>query len=297
MKKKTKLSGSDRVYYTVVWIVVTLFMLAVLYPIIYIVSSSFSGGRSLMTGKVWLWPVEPSIAGYRNVIQYNGLMKAFGNSAFYTVVGTIYNLAMTVICAYPLSRKDLPGRGYFTFFFALTMYIGGGMIPDYLLVKNLGMLDTRWAMIIPGGMSVYNMLIMRNFFQSSIPGELLEASQMDGCSDVTYLWKIILPLSKASLAVIALFYAVGHWNSYFRAMMYIFDRDLVPLQTVLREILIENEVEISVDMDRGVMLEQETIAHQLRYALIVVSSLPMLIIYPFVQKHFVKGVMVGSIKG
>lgn len=297
MKKKIKMSGSDRIYYTVVWIMVTLFMLAVLYPIIYIVSSSFSSGRALMTGKVFLWPVDPSAKGYINVIQYKGLMKSFGNSVFYTVVGTAYNIALTIICAYPLSRKDLPGRGYFTFFFTLTMFINGGLIPNYLLVKNLGMLDTRWSLIIPVGVSVYNMLIVRNYFQTSIPGELLEASQIDGCSDFKYLCKILLPLSKASIAVIALFYAVSHWNSYFRPMMYLMDRDLVPLQTILREILVNNEIEITASMDKNVILEQETLAHQLKYALIVVSSVPMLIIYPFVQKYFVKGVMVGSIKG
>lgn len=297
VKRKMKMPRSDRVYYTVVWIMVTMFMLTVLYPIIYIVSSSVSSGRALMTGKVWLWPVDPSTIGYYNVINYKGLLRSFGNSVFYTAVGTVYNIVLTVLCAYPLARKDLPGRGYFTFFFTLTMFINGGLIPNYLLVKNLGMLDTRWSLIIPAGVSVYNMLIVRNFFQSSIPGELLEAAQIDGCSDFKYMYRIVLPLSKASIAVVALFYAVSHWNSYFRPMMYLMNRDLFPLQTILREILVNNEIEITSMMDKNVLLEQETLAMQMKYALIVVSSIPMLIIYPFVQKYFVKGVMLGSIKG
>ena len=297
MKTKKKLCKEDRIYYTVSGIVITLILVSVLYPIIYIVSASFSSGQAVMNGKVILWPVDLCFDGYKAVFAHKDIVSSYANSIFYTVVGTLINLCMTMIAAYPLARKDLPGRGCVTFFFTLTMFISGGMIPNYLVVKNLGMLNTRWALLIPGAISTYNMFVVKNFIQSSIPGELLEAAQIDGCSDTNYFFSIVLPLSKASIAVVALYYAVGHWNSYFNALMYLNDRSKIPLQLVLREILVNNQVSADMIMDPELYQQRQNVAQLLKYSLIVVSSVPMICIYPFVQKHFVKGVMVGSVKG
>lgn len=297
VQSKVKLCREDKIYYIVSGIVVTLILLVVLYPLIYVVSASFSSGQALLNGSVVLWPVDFSFEGYSAVFRYKNIVSSYINTIFYTVTGTVFSVALTLVTAYPLSRRDLPGRGYFTFFFTLTMFVSGGLIPSYLLVKNLGMMNTRWAVIIPGAVSVYNMLIVKNFIQSNIPSELLEAAQMDGCSDTHFFFKMVLPLSKATIAVIVMFYAVGRWNSYFDALIYLNDRELIPLQLVLREILVNNEVSADMLIDPVLKERQETLRQQLKYALIVVSSTPILCMYPFVQKHFVKGVMVGSIKG
>lgn len=296
-KSKIKLCREDKIYYAVSGIIITLIMISVLYPVVYIVSASFSSGSAVISGQVLLWPVEFCLDGYQAVFAHKDILSSYANSIFYTVVGTLINLCMTLIAAYPLSRKDLPGRGYITFFFTFTMFIGGGMIPNYLVVKGLGMLNTRWALLIPGAISTYNMFVVKNFIQSNIPGELLEASRMDGCSDTNYFFSIVLPLSKASIAVIALYYAVGHWNSYFSALMYLNDRSKIPLQLVLREILVNNQVSADMIIDPELYEKKQNVAQLLKYSLIVVSSVPIICVYPFVQKHFVKGVMVGSVKG
>ena len=297
MKSKIKLCKEDKIYYAVSGIIITLILICVLYPVIYIVSASFSSGRAIISGRVILWPVEFCLDGYKAVFAHKDIVSSYANSIFYTVAGTFINLCMTLIAAYPLSRKDLPGRGYITFFFTFTMFIGGGMIPNYLVIKGLGMLNTRWALLIPGAISTYNMFVVKNFIQSNIPGELLEASRMDGCSDTNYFFSIVLPLSKASIAVIALYYAVGHWNSYFSALMYLNDRSKIPLQLVLREILVNNQVSADMIVDPELYEQKQNVAQLLKYSLIVVSSVPIICVYPFVQKHFVKGVMVGSVKG
>ncbi|MBQ8189853.1 MAG: carbohydrate ABC transporter permease [Lachnospiraceae bacterium] len=296
-RKKVKLCREDKIYYAISTTLITLFFLTVLYPIIYVISASFSSGRALMSGKVFLWPVDVGFEGYNAVFKHKDILTGYANTIFYTVVGTFINVSMTLLGAYPLSRKDLPGRGWITFFFTFTMFISGGTIPNYLLVKNLGMMNTRWAILIPGAISMYNMLIVRNFMQSNIPGELQEAAQIDGCNDSYYFFKIILPLSKATIAVITLYYAVSRWNSYFTALIYLNDRNLIPLQLILREILVNNEVSFDMLVDPVLQEKQETLREQLKYALIIVSSLPIMCVYPFIQKYFVKGVMVGSIKG
>ena len=204
---------------------------------------------------------------------------------------------MTMIAAYPLARKDLPGRGYVTFFFTLTMFISGGMIPNYLVVKNLGMLNTRWALLIPGAISTYNMFVVKNFIQSSIPGELLESAHLDGCSDFLYFFKIVLPLSKSIIAVLTLWYAVSHWNSYFNAFLYLTDKNLYPLQIFLRDILISSQISSELAEDPEIAEKLRTAQMTLKYAMIVISTAPLFAFYPFAQKHFVKGVMIGSIKG
>ena len=300
MKKrenKVKVCRQDRIYYAVVGIVVTVFMLMVLYPLIYIVSSSFSSGIAVSTGKVILWPVDISLEGYRSVFSNQDVMVGYRNTIFYTVVGTLVDVTITLIAAYPLSRKDFVGRNGFAFFFSFTMMFSGGIVPSYLLLKDLHMLNTVWSLLLPGALSVYNMLVVKTFMQSSIPSELLEAAQIDGCGDIKYFLKIVLPLSKASIAVIALFYAVGHWNSYFNALMYLNDRTLIPLQLVLREILISNKLDASMVTDPELLNAKLGMADLLKYSLMVVSSVPILCVYPFIQKYFVKGVMIGAVKG
>lgn len=297
MKNKVKTSREDRIYYAVSGTIVTFVLLSVMYPLIYIVSASFSSGSAVLSGRVFLWPVDFSLEGYQAVFKNDDILIGYANTIFYTVVGTIFNLCMTLIAAYPLSRRDLIGRNYFAFFFSFTMMFSGGMVPNYLLMKDLHLLNTCWALIIPGAISVYNMLVVKTFMQNSIPLELLEASQLDGCSDTKYFFKVVLPLSKASIAVITLYYAVAHWNSYFNALMYLNDRSLIPLQLVLREILVNNSVSSEMFMDPELMEAKQGVAELLKYSLIIVSSLPIICVYPFIQKYFVKGVMVGSVKG
>ncbi|TBL78357.1 carbohydrate ABC transporter permease [Paenibacillus thalictri] len=268
-----------------------------MYPLVYIVSASFSSSDAVISGKVWLWPVDPGLKGYKAVFEYNAIWIGFGNSLIYTVVGTVINVVLTIIAAYPLSRKDFVFRGSIMFIFVFTIMFSGGIIPNYLLVKSLGMLDTRWAMILPSALSVFNVIITRTYFQTNIPHEMLEAAQVDGCSDWKFLTRIVIPLSGPIVAVIALFYAVGHWNSYFNALLYLKDRGLYPLQLVLRSILVQNQIDPSMVVSEEDLVARQGLADLLKYSLIVVATVPVLIIYPFVQKHFVKGVMIGSIKG
>lgn len=292
-----KESGSDRIFTMINYAVLSVFLIIVLYPLIYVVSASFSSSSAVLSGKVWLWPVEPTLEGYRAVFKNTMVAKGFLNTLLYTLAGTSINLLLTVMAAYPLSRKDFRGRNVFMLLFVFTMLFNGGLIPTYLLVKDLGMIDTVWAMLIPGALSVWNVIIMRTYFQTTIPQELLEASQLDGCTDFRFLWRIVLPLSGPILAVIALFYAVGHWNQYFNAMIYLKSANLYPLQLVLRDILVQNEVNIEMLGDAKTAAARQGLRELLKYSLIVVTSVPLLIVYPFLQKFFVKGVMIGSLKG
>lgn len=289
-------TAGDRIFYRVNAILLTLLTLSVLYPIIYVLANSFSSPAAVSSGKVYLWPLDPSVEGYRRVLENPNILSGFLNSVFYTVVGTAINLAMTMVAAYPMARKDLPLRSFFSVLFAFTMLFGGGMIPNYILIMKLGMLNTRWALLLPGALSVYNMIIARTAMQS-LPDELLEAAYIDGCSDARYFVRIVLPLSGATIAVLALYYAVGHWNSYFSAFMYLSDRSKYPLQIVLREILIMGQIAESDITDLDSAERIQGLSQLLKYALIVISSAPMMLIYPFVQKYFVKGVMIGSLKG
>lgn len=290
-------SKSDQVFYTINFIVLTLFFISVSYPLIYVISASFSSAEAVVTGKVFLWPVDFNLKGYEAVFTYGGIIKGYANSIFYAVVGTSINIVFTILAAYPLSRVSFKGRNFFMFLLTFTMIFSGGLIPSYLLVKNLHMINTRWALLIPGAMNVYNVIITRTFFQNSIPQEILESAQLDGCNDFQFVRQIVLPLSKSIIAVITLFYAVAHWNEYFSAMLYIKKPNLYPLQLVLRQLLVENYTDESMFVDVENMIEKQNLQELLKYSLIIVASVPVLIIYPFVQKHFVKGVMVGSIKG
>ncbi len=289
-------SRGDRVFYTINGVLISLITILVAYPILYVLASSFSSPAAVQAGKVFIVPVDFSLEGYQTVFANPHILSGFLNSVFYTVVGTFINISMTVMTAYPLARKRLPLSKPITFLFVFTMIFSGGMIPSYILMMKLNLLDTRFALILPGAISVYNMIIARTFIQN-IPEELMESAYIDGCSDVRMFISLVLPLSHAMLAVLSLYYAVGHWNSYFAAFLYLTDRSKYPLQIVLREILIMGQIAESDISDPETNARIAGLAELLKHALIVVSSLPMLLVYPFVQKHFVKGVMIGSLKG
>lgn len=297
-KQKIRGINADRVFYGVNGLLGALFILVTLYPLIFVVSASFSSGEALMRGEVWLLPKGVNLDAYRTIFKMPEILRGFVNSLLYTALGTAVNVVFTVLAAYPLSRKDLYGRPVLMFLFAFTMMFSGGLIPTYLLVRDLKLLNSVWALILPGALSVWNMTITMNFFRGNLPDEMLEATQIDGCSDVQFLWRFAVPLSKSILAVIALFYAVGHWNSYFSALIYLTDARKYPLQLVLRDILINNQLDISSSqMDVQTMLRKEYLQDLLKYAIIVVSTVPMMVLYPFVQKYLVKGVMLGSLRG
>ena len=294
--KKVKRSGSDQRLEICLIIIMSVIGVIMLYPLLVVLSTSFSAPSAVTSGKVWLFPVDFSLEGYKAVFRTNDVLIGYRNSLFYMIFGTIVNLFMTLITAYPLSRDDLVGQGIIMKLFTFTMIFSGGMIPNYLLMKDLGLLNSVWVMIIPGAISVYNMIITRTFIKSNIPKEMLEAAQIDGCSDIQYFVKMVLPLSGAVIAVITLYYAIAHWNAYFNAFMYLNDKDLYPLQIFLKNILVSNQVQADMIVDEQVQAI-EGIAEVLKYSLIVVAVVPVMIIYPFVQKHFVKGVMIGAVKG
>lgn len=292
-----RLSRSDRAFLTIDRVLVLLVFVCVLYPLWYVLIMSFDG--DIYNTAIRLLPARFSLNGYTAVFNYSMVWSGYLNSIFYMVAGTAINMAVTVCAAYPLSRSDVRGRGFISLLFAFTMYFSGGLIPHYLLVSSLGMINTVWALLLPGAMSVYNMIVMRTYFQTSIPSELREASAIDGCNNMTFLFRIVLPLSTPILAVIAMFYMVGHWNSYFSAMLYLNDHGKYPLQMIIREILVLNTVDSSAMADfdpeaASAMMERAEI---MRYSLVVVASVPMLAIFPFVQKYFVKGMMIGAVKG
>ena len=287
---------SDKIFNAVNFIFASIFFIAVLYPIIYIVASSFSDPVAVIQGRVRLWPVGFSLMGYEAVFSHSQIISGFINSIWYMVVGTLFNLVLTVLAAYPLSRKDLYDKNKVMLLFAFTMLFSGGMIPTFMLVRNLGLIDTRWALILPWGYSVFNIIVTRTFFQSTIPDEMLESAQIDGCNDLKFLLRIAVPLAKPIIAVNVLLYALGHWNAFFSALIYLHSPNLFPLQLVLREVLLmgqmaEGMVDVH-DMERAQFLSV-----LLRYSLIVVASAPFMLLYPLVQKFFVKGMMVGAIKG
>ncbi len=296
-KNGIKHGREDRILYGICYFFLALILIATIYPLVFVLSSSFSSGTAVTSGKVLLWPVDFSLTGYRIVFSYRIVWVGYANTIFYTVVGTALNVVLTTLAAYPLSRRDFHGRGFYMTLFMITMFFSGGLIPKYILMSNLNFLDTRWAIILDAAVSVTNLIIMRTFFQNSIPGELLEAARMDGISDIQYLFKIVLPLSKTIMAVIIMYYAVAHWNSYFSAMLYLRTRELRPLQMVLRDILNASKIDLSEISDAELLAEMTGATDVMRYALIVVAAVPILCVYPFIQKYFEKGVMIGSVKG
>ncbi|WP_042166637.1 carbohydrate ABC transporter permease [Paenibacillus gorillae] len=288
---------SDKLLLGIIYTVLIAVLIVVLYPLIYIVSSSFSSPQAVVSGRVWLFPVEFSLKGYTAVLNNPRIWSGYYNSLIYMAVGTFISVSLTFALAYPLSKRTFYGRSPIMYMIIITMIFSGGLIPYYLTVKGLGIIDTRWALLLPQAVAVWQVFIAKTFFQESIPEELNEAAAIDGCSDLRFLWSVVLPLSKPVVAVLALMYAVTAWNAYFDALIFLKNVDLYPLQLILREILIQNSVDNSMMVDIRTMEARQGMKDLLKFSLIVVSSLPVLIIYPFVQKHFVKGVMIGSLKG
>ncbi|MCG8454247.1 MAG: carbohydrate ABC transporter permease [Spirochaetales bacterium] len=288
---------SDRLFDMVNTTVLMFCILVVAYPLIYIVSASISDHKAVVSGKVWLLPVGFDLTAYKTVFSYGLILTGYLNSLFYMGVGTLISVTLTLLAAYPLSRKEFTQRNVFMGLFLFTMLFSGGLIPTYMLVRSLGMLDTRWAMLLPNAVGVWNVIVTRTYLRSTIGDELYEAAAMEGCGDVRFLVSIVIPLSGSIIAVMCLYYAVWIWNSYFDALIYLRSRDLYPLQIVLRNILILNQTDGGMIKDISVMARKQGLADVMKYALIVVSSAPLLMIYPFVQRHFVKGVMIGSVKG
>lgn len=297
MKKRfRKASFADRTFDIINVLMMVFILIVTMYPVIIMVSSSLSSAEALMAGRVRFLPVDVNFEGYKAVFKNESIWTGLGNSFFYMIVGTFVNMLFTILAAYPLSREDFKPRGVIAMIFAFTMWFSGGLIPTYILIKDLGMLNSRLAMIIPVALNVWNMVIIRTYFQSSISKEILEAAKIDGCSDYGYLWKIAVPLSKPAIAVVTLYYAVGHWNVFTQAYIYLQKSELFPIQVVLRDILLlsqTQEMAGDVASDTNARLLSEL----LKYAVVIISSLPLVLIYPFVQKYFVKGIMVGGVKG
>ena len=293
---------ADKIFLIFVYVFLAISLLIVLYPLIYIVSASISNPHLVNSGEMWLLPKGVTFEGYRTLLGNSSIWRGYLNTIYYTVLGTSINLLVTLPCAYALSREDFYGRRAFTNFMLVTMFLSGGLIPSYLLIRSLGMLKTVWALVIPGAVSVYNVVVTRTFFQSTIPREMEEAAIVDGCSDFRLFMQIVLPLSTPIIAVMALFYGVGHWNSFFNALIYLSDRSMYPLQMILREILIlqdmsSNTVSNVTSEMANMLYSKQQLAQVIKYGVMIVSSLPVIIVYPFLQKYFVKGMMVGSIKG
>lgn len=299
IKKRMFLHSKGDLVFGIVAVVLALFIIVVTgYPLVYALSASFSDPMSLSNGQMWLLPKGFNLAAYKEVFKSRDVFVGYRNTVIYAVVGTFINVSMTTMAAYPLSRPDLSGRSVITFLITFTMFFSGGMIPSYINIQNLNLLNTMWAMVLPGAIGVTNMIIMRNYFQHSIPGELVEAAYADGCTNLGVLFRIVLPLSKSILAVMFIFYFVGHWNAYFNALLYLDDKSKYPLQVFLRSILIQND---PGDMMGGSGSQDSSqiqlIYETLKYAIIVVSSIPVLVMYPFVQRYFSKGIMMGALKG
>ena len=295
LRKKAKMQESfgERLYTVVVYTLLCGFGMLILIPLLHIISGSFSDPMALLKGEVGLLPEGFNLGMYKLVFRDDEIWQSYRNTIVYTVVGTSISVTLTACGAYPLSRKDFYGKNFFMGLFAFTMYFTGGMIPTYLLIKKLGMLDTMWALVLPSAVSTYNMIIMRTFFQTSIPDELVESAAIDGCNDLGVFFRIVIPLAAPIFAVMVLFYGVSQWNSWFPALLYISDRDLYPLQMILREVLIQGEMSEMT----GAIGDAEVIGDGLKYATMVVATLPIMCLYPFLQKYFVKGVMIGAVKG
>lgn len=280
----------------VTYVIMAAIFLVILLPMLFIVASSFSSPDAITSGRVYFWPVDFSLQGYRVALNSPVIVRSFFMSLFYTGAGTVISVALTLLAAYPLSRRDLKIRGFVMVLFTLTMFINGGMIPTYMLVRGLGIVNTIWALLLPSAMSVWNVILTRTYMQSSIPVDLYESASIDGCSDWYYFLAIALPLSVPIIAVIVLYYAVAKWNAFFDAMIYLNDRNLYPFQLVLRSILVQASGG-DFDMTLSEQMNKAALKNLLQYAMIVISTVPVLALYPFIQKYFIRGIMVGSLKG
>lgn len=294
-----QLSRGDKIYNVINIVLVGIITLIILYPLLFVVFASVSDPRQIFDNALLLWPKGFTLDGYKRVFDNPDIWMGFKNAVIYTVLGTAVNVIMTTLAAYPLSRRDFRGRNVITILFTFTMFFSGGLIPTYLVNQQLGIINTMWVMILPGAVSVYNMIIMRTYFQQNIPLELEESAFIDGATDMQLLLKVVLPLSTPIIAVMMMFYGVGRWNGYFDAMIYLSDRELFPLQLILREILVQNQMGDAANqaMMSSNQSEVNLIKQSIKYAVVVVSSIPVLIFYPIVSKYFEKGIMIGAIKG
>ena len=290
-------SRGDRIFNVINYLILTMVTVIVLYPLLFVLSASFSDPQAVLRGEMLLLPQGFNFNSYVKIFQNQDIINGFSNTFLYTIIGTLINLVMTIIASYPLSRRDFAGRNIIMALLVFTMFFSGGLIPTYMLIKDLGMLNTFWVMIIPNAVSIWNIIIMRTFFQQSIPYELQEAATIDGCSDIGILTRVILPLSMPIIAVTILFYAVGHWNAFFNALLYLSDKDKFPLQLILREILIQGQTNDMVSSSSESAIKQQREVEGIKYAVLVVANIPVLVLYPFLQRYFVKGIMIGAIKG
>lgn len=296
-KRSGRISSSDRRFDMIITAIVTLYVVTILYPLIYVLSSSFSSGTAVTEGKVLLWPVDFSLEGYRMVFNYKAVWMGYANTLFYTVGRTIILEAQIILVAYVLSRKTFQGRKFFTWICVFSMWFSGGLIPSYILISSLGLNNSRWGYLVMGSMNITYMIIMRTYFQTAIPGEMLESAKIDGVTDIQYLFKIALPLAKPVLSVITLYLIVAEWNNYFGPMIYLRPTDLHPLQLILRRILEASQMDLTMVSDAEMVSQAAQMGDVLKYGVIVVSTVPMLCLFPFVQKFFNKGLMMGALKG
>ena len=298
------LTRQDRILNAVLYVLLSLILLAVAYPLFFVLIASISDPVLVNTGKVWIIPRGVTLDGYAKIVQHQDLLRGYRNSLAYATLGTLLNLGLTLTAAYALSRRDLPGRNAIMLYLTFTMFFSGGLIPTFLLIRDLGLYNTFLIMILPAGgsalhlaVSVFNIIIARTFFMNTIPQELLDAAVMDGCSDLRFFRSVVLPLSGAIVAVLMVFYAVGHWNGFFHGLIYLRERERFPLQLILRDILIQNTFTEELEIDDENALAAMMLAESIKYGMIIVASVPVLLLYPFVQKHYVRGVMIGAIKG
>ncbi|WP_460578475.1 carbohydrate ABC transporter permease [Humibacter ginsengisoli] len=295
-KRHIRESPTDRALLVVIFLGLTFAVLIVLLPMLYILANSFSSPQAVTAGEVFLWPIDFTLKGYETVLSDPQVLTGYANSLFYMVAGTFISTTLTICIAWPLSRRTFMGRNVIMTVILFTMLFSGGLIPTYLVVQHLGMLDTRWSLLLPQAIAVWQVIIARTFFRSAVPEELVEAASLDGSSDLRFLWSVVLPLSKPLIAVIALMYAIGQWNGYFDAMLYLKSSDLFPLQLVLRNILVLNATNGGTN-DLAAQAQNQELVNLLKYSLIVITSVPVLVIYPFVARYFNKGVLIGSVKG
>ncbi|GAB3095428.1 carbohydrate ABC transporter permease [Isoptericola nanjingensis] len=295
--RRQRESGADRAFTIVVTVTLLCAILVILYPLYFVVVASVSEPSAILNGDVWLWPRGLTFEGYARILSDPGILRGFANSVLYTVVGTAISVA-TILCgAYALSRRDLFGRTFFMLLFVITMFIDGGLIARYLVVQELGMLNTMWAVVLPGAVGVWNLIIARTFFESNVPDELRDAAQLDGANDFRFFWRIVLPLSKPLIALMVMIHLVANWNAFFDALIFLDDENKYPLQLVLRNILIQSEVSASggagaVDSYAAA----QRMGELMKYGMIVISTIPLLVALPFMQKHFTKGALLGAVK-
>ncbi|MEK0307244.1 carbohydrate ABC transporter permease [Bifidobacterium favimelis] len=288
---------ADRLITAMVWLLIIAVVLVIIYPLYFVVIASISDQKLVSLGSVVWWPQGFNVKGYSRVLTDARIWTGYRNTIIYSVLGTVVNMAVTMPVAYALSRREFRPRRAIMFLFTFTMFFGGGLIPSYLLYKQLGILNSMWVFILPGAVSVYNVIIARSFFETTIPEELFDAAQIDGVSYFGFFMKIALPLSTAIIAVIGLYYFVGHWNDFFTGLVFIRDYGRQPLQVVLRDMLLTNQTQTGQMLSGKAMQEQQQFADQIKYGAMIISSLPLIVIYPFLQKYFEKGVMIGAIKG